>query len=277
MVQGSDGQFSKYNLAGRLVLLCTLVPIIALLGYHYVKYNARNEIDVFPNLSGKSHRRDHNKILGLTNNHRALTTAEVIQDQCADQWTGENLPGRCWGLTTSTSIPHIGPGIGEKAASSVDECKKLCCDLGDKCITWQFWGASGICKAGKTVRVGGEGGNTPRWCEPDVPQKWNGGKRNVTSNPLQNDANPNWKAPSTCEWAGQQAGQCFGLGPERLNAEGGRMSASECAAGCCANPHCRLWQHVPLKGCFFNKDALKEDPHCDQYSGAYIGGRKKLK
>ena len=290
MGQNRNG-FSKYNFTIRLGLVCILVPIIALLRYRYHKYSGGTELTSSPErIKFHSLGLNERKIeldLGIlhllessVDSHRVLREAntgnnDVIQDSCAAEWTAENLIGRCWGLTTSTNIPNIEPGVGEKAATSSDECKKLCCNLGDKCITWQFWGASGICKAGKHVRLGGEGGNSPRWCEPEPPQKWNGAKRNLTSSPLRNKIDP-WVAPSTCGWVGQQPGQCFGLGPERLNSEKERISEGECAAGCCADPNCMLWQHLPTRGCFYNKNQLHEEPHCDQYGGVYVGGRKKV-
>lgn len=194
-------------------------------------------------------------------------------DLCDSQWTNEKLIGRCWGLTTSTEHPNVKGTIDDKVILDADECKRICCHLGSKCITWQYWAASRICKVGRHVRLGPEAGGSPRWCEPAPPRKWEGGRRNLQLNPF----NQSLPLATECQWAAQQPGQCFGLGPERTNSTGGRLSAKDCGAGCCSVLNCWLWQHLPDRGCFYNENELREAPFCDQYAGEYIGGRKKSK
>lgn len=192
-------------------------------------------------------------------------------DLCSSQWTDEKLIGRCWGLATSTDHPSIKGTIDDKLILNAEECKQICCKLGSKCITWQYWAASQICKIGRHVRVGPEGGGSPRWCEPAPPRAWDGGRRNLHLNPF----NQSLPLELECQWASQQPGQCFGLGPERMNSTGGRISAKDCGVGCCNDSNCWLWQHLADRGCFYNKDKRTEAPFCDQYVGAYTGGRKK--
>ena len=276
---GKSNTLAKFGCMGRVVLFCIVTPIIALLWYHYQKGLgvSRHIGHASGNINYDKYKTDIMALQIVNNRPRFLLSSELNQDLCLNQWTGENLIGRCWGLTTSTNVPDILSTAGELAALSADGCRKLCCDLGEKCITWQFWGASGICKVGKTVRLGLEGGNTHRWCEPLPPQKWVGGKRNLITSLLKNDSSSDSQKAANCEWGENESGQCFGLGPEHLNSTKGRLSAIECALGCCENPHCRLWQHLPDRGCYFNDNQLAETPHCDQYKGVYTGGRKKLK
>jgi hypothetical protein len=193
-------------------------------------------------------------------------------DFCHSQWTHEKLIGRCWGLTTSTDHPSIKGTVDDKLILDAKECKQICCKLGSKCITWQYWASTQICKIGRHVRLGPEGGGSPRWCEPAPPRAWEGGRRNLYLNPF----NQTLPMKSECQWASQQPGQCFGLGPERTNSTGGKLSAKRCAEGCCNDSNCWLWQHLPDRGCYFNTDKLKEAPFCDQYVGEYTGGRKKV-
>jgi len=121
------------------------------------------------------------------------------------------------------------------------------------------------------VRVGKEGRDTPLWCEPLPPKPWNGGRypwsKYISAS--------KYFRKEGCAYRENLPGQCFGLGPERVNSTKGILSAEECAAGCCQEPNCIVWQQLPERGCFYNKQRLKKYPHCDQYKGAYIGGRKK--
>lgn len=200
----------------------------------------------------------------------SIVPKQKSQDFCASQYTKEKLIGRCWGLTTSTEHPSVKGTIRDKIIITAKECQQLCCDLGDICITWQFWADTLICKIGKHVRVGKEGGNTALWCEPLPPQKWNGGKLNPMI-PLSQR-----KSETECNYLELLPGQCFGLGPEKLNSTNGKLSAEDCASRCCKSQNCILWQHLPERGCFYNTDRMKKYPHCDQYKGVYIGGRKKI-
>lgn len=211
-----------------------------------------------------------NTVLNWTASINISRKHETV-DLCHSQWTTEKLIGRCWGLTTSTDHPSIKGTIDDKVILIAEECKQICCKLGSKCITWQYWAATRICKIGRHVRLGHEAGGSPRWCEPAPPRAWEGGRRNLYLNPF----NQSLPMESDCQWASQQPGQCFGLGPERTNSTGGRLSAKSCGAGCCNDSNCWLWQHLPDRGCYYNKDKRTEAPFCDQYVGEYIGGRKK--
>ena len=204
------------------------------------------------------------------NLHLAETNNTV--DSCSSQWTDDVLIGRCWGLTTSTAHPDIRNTVDGVEIQTADACKRICCKLGHKCVTWQYWAATKICKIGKHVRLGPEAGDSPRWCEPNAPQKWNGGKRDLTINPFNQSLT---QKNFDCKWATLLPGQCFQLGPERKDAKDLRISAADCAKECCSNPNCWLWQHLPDRGCFYNGDFMSEEPFCDQYVGAYVGGRKK--
>ncbi len=81
---------------------------------------------------------------------------------CKGLWRPDELPGKCFGLRESSKIPAAaafrsnsniissssssassGPvgalaegGVG--AIGSAEECRRLCCFLGDECVTWQY-------------------------------------------------------------------------------------------------------------------------------------------
>lgn len=272
---GETPQSSKVSFVNRGWVFCTLIICLVLIVRKYPKGVAESELNI---IHAVSNRQDHHLASGsLDKNSRRhmLATENIVEDRCSGMWTDEILIGRCWGLTTSTKVPGIDIGVAEKASTSADDCKALCCDLSDQCVSWQYWAASKVCKVGKNVRVGKEIGNTPRWCEPLPPAEWKGGRRDTITAPLKTESTPDWTAPLKCAWLAHAPGQCFGLGPVRLAANGGSLSESDCATKCCENPYCRVWQYLPDRGCFYNNHHLNEDPHCDQYAGVYIGGRKK--
>ena len=209
-------------------------------------------------------------------NHRNLLSTTI--DNCANIWTTEKLVGRCWGLTTSTEFKSIQKLPNDGKVTDSLGCKNLCCELGEECITWQYWEGRQICKIGGVVRLGKEGGGSPLWCEPLPPITWNGNKRlNRKKNKILKDV--------FCEWdTDELKSQCFGLGDERKNStriklgiNNGRRTASECAEACCRAPLCRLWQHNPERGCYFNKESIGEDVYCELQMVPYEGGRKKKK
>jgi hypothetical protein len=168
-------------------------------------------------------------------------------------------------LATSTEIPEF------KAinVSSPEQCKEMCCDHGNRCITWQYWSALGICKIGGPVRLGDEGGGHANWCEPIAPKEWKGQKLN--------GRDPDTK---TCSWRTVELNtQCFGLGPERKVANGTDkiriLDPAMCGAECCRSPKCVIWQHREDKGCFYDDSNKADDYYCDPYKGTYVGGRKR--
>lgn len=67
----------------------------------------------------------------------------MFQD-CKDLWQADELVGRCFGLKNYTKLT-AGTGI-EMTSPDAAGCKQLCCDLGDKCISWQYWKHIGVCK-----------------------------------------------------------------------------------------------------------------------------------
>lgn len=184
-------------------------------------------------------------------------------DACSNQWLGDKIVGRCFGLVEHSRYPelkHI------TAVESGSECQNLCCQL-QSCITWQYWVGLKTCKLGGLVRIGGELGDIANWCEPKPPLAWAGRRRNQTSS-----------APSdagTCGWSdGVLTTQCFGLGPERTKGtDKQRLSKDECESECCKNPKCLIWQFAPDKGCFYD-DRGDGKNYCDTYTGAFEGGRR---
>eukprot|EP01041_Mallomonas_annulata_P003788 gene3788-7522_t len=181
----------------------------------------------------------------------------VKQDKCEKQWRPDRLIGRCFGLKMQSELPDIKdlPKI-----NSTEECRDMCCAMGDKCVTYQFADGTKTCKMGDPVRLGGESADTALWCEPNAPVRWNGFK--IKS-----------REGGKCTSGDPLPSQCFGMGPERMS-EGtnSRMNAKDCAAACCAKDKCRMWQELPDRGCYFSWD--DEEHYCDPYLGTFDGARK---
>ena len=181
-------------------------------------------------------------------------------DKCANQWRPEELVGRCFGLKNHSEYNSLSD---VKYVTNADHCKALCCRLGEKCISWQYWNDIHLCKLGGQVRLGAEAGGTANWCEPLAPLVWTGHVLET-------------KDGSSCMWEAKQlTSQCFGLGPEKVkldeNNQGVRRTEEECAAACCESSTCQIWQYAPEKGCFFGSN---RNAFCEPYKGSYTGGRK---
>ena len=108
---------------------------------------------------------------------------------CA-KWREDRLIGKCFGLEKSTEIE------GGREINSWRECRQLCCELGDKCVTWQ-WQNKRKCLVGGPVRLGLERADTGNWCEPTSPSAWTGMKVET-------------REGGTCTWGEDLPYQCFG-------------------------------------------------------------------
>ena len=195
-----------------------------------------------------------------------LTSTDQNKTTTSCKYLPELLVGRCWGLT-GINEKHFSWGtMTKRSISNAMECETLCCDMGDKCITYQWLNEKKMCHIGKHVRLGKEGGSVGEWCEPLPPAKWNGRKRILPQ--LQGTAaataptaganaggTTERKRDKKCEWGEPLPRQCWHLGPERMNSTNGRLGPRGCAAGCCANKHCVAWQQLPgtSNTCHFDK------------------------
>ena len=94
-------------------------------------------------------------------------------DKCAADWADLTIVGRCFGLKTHTEYPQYKQIPLVQDAS---HCKSLCCELGKKCVTWQYWTEIKLCKLGDAVRIGTEQAQTPLWCDSEPPITWSGYK-----------------------------------------------------------------------------------------------------
>ena len=166
----------------------------------------------------------------------------------------ELLVVRCWGLTAINEKHFSWGAVTKRLISNAMECESLCCDMGERCITYQWLNEKKMCHIGKHVRLGKEGGSVGEWCEPLPPAQWNGRKRILTPQGgagagagagAEKDGTTERKRDKKCEWGEQLPRQCWHLGPERMNATNGRLGPRGCAAGCCANKHCIAWQQLP--------------------------------
>ena len=186
---------------------------------------------------------------------------------CKGLWRPDTLVGKCFGLTDSEKLES--EGYKKFPIASADDCRKLCCIMGDKCTTWQFQTSSNVCQVGPVVRLGFEGCDSKvlggehcgNWCEPHAPSKWNGRRVVSRSN----------EKPGECTWGEELPSQCFGFGPERLkdSKTKEKHTTDSCAEACCRDPTCHAWQEVPGRGCFYG-----DSNHCEKYLGSYEGGRK---
>jgi len=179
---------------------------------------------------------------------------------CKGLWRPEKLVGRCFGLSVSNTYSEYRDVLVESA----EQCRRMCCNMEDKCVSWQYQAATKECKLGGIIRLGTEHANTHEWCEPLPPANWNGNRL------ISRDSD------GKCTWGAQVPTQCFGLGPERKSTTTGEnLSTSECAAACCAftenGKPCTMWQEIPGRGCFFNS---AQGIFCEEYKGGFEGGRK---
>jgi hypothetical protein len=180
-------------------------------------------------------------------------------DSC--QWLPERLNGRCWGLTSTTDFKDD-KGVRQRKIANAMDCQKLCCELGDKCISYQYVVSTKSCTIGKEVRLGKETGKTDIWCDSTAPHRWTG--HVLIHHPV-----------GTCNWGAPLPYQCWDFGAERLSADGQRLNAKDCAIACCKLAVCEAWQEHPTRGCFYNDKATDGGVDCDGGLEIYHGRRKK--
>lgn len=179
-----------------------------------------------------------------------------VKGKCKGIWRPEKLPGRCFGLKLHHKYPEL---ESISVVNDVGTCRAICCNLGDKCVTWQYEKQSKECKLGGPVRLGLENAGVPEWCEPNAPIQWNGYK--VTS---RDDVN--------VVWGERVSAQCFGLGDERKDPQGNRYNIAQCQQACIDFKGCMIWQEYPGRGCYLSKE---KGVGCDDKANAvYEGGRK---
>jgi len=188
---------------------------------------------------------------------------------CKGLWRPDDLVGKCFGLTDYDRVPGLSSELKSKKIDNADDCRKLCCALGDKCITWQFASISGKCTIGPVVRLGFEGCDSKvggdhcgNWCEPNAPSAWNG--KRVKSRD---------EKTGECTWGEELPHQCFGFGPEQFKNRQTKekYTTDECAEVCCKDKTCSAWQEIPGRGCYYGQS--DQCPPKDQYTG----GRKCIR
>jgi hypothetical protein len=179
---------------------------------------------------------------------------------CQGLWRPDKLIGRCFGLHKVSEEKGL---QSIKKVSSPEACRAICCNIGEKCVSYQFDLTNKVCQVGGPVRLGFEGADTPSWCDPHEPNKWNGHK-------LQS------RDSGKCTWGKEELPtQCFGLGAERVNSTKGRLDTAGCAKACCDDPTCEMWQEMPGRGCYH---APAKGIWCEGANlGPYTGARKCIK
>lgn len=177
------------------------------------------------------------------------------------------LPGKCHGVNPTSEFDDL----KNISINHFADCRALCCNLEERCTTWQFLNTTKTCFIQKRpVRRGQEGADTALYCDPFPTHKWNG--KYIESR----------KPGGICTWAFTIPKQCFAFGNERLNNSGiihnerdqpgNRMNEAECEQACCNDETCNSWQEYPNRGCFFGQSSCKHE----EVEGVYEGSRKCL-
>ena len=183
-----------------------------------------------------------------------------VRLDCTNKWTKDVLVGRCFGLTIHSKFNEL---ANIEVVESAEECKSLCCELGEKCMTWQYWNDNKRCNLGPKVRVGAEADSlvdgSMSWCEAEAPVVWRGRRIQSRDGPK-------------CEWGDSLPTQCHGLGAEKRGEDGNRLARNVCERACCFTAGCTMWQQHPERGCFVGGG---ENVICESYTGTFIGGMKK--
>jgi hypothetical protein len=189
---------------------------------------------------------------------------------------GAGLPGKCVGINPTREFEDL----EHLVISNWHECRALCCNLNERCTTWQYQNKTKTCFLHrKPFRRGPEGAATALYCDPHPTHAWNGKflhKRTVTVPHLKGGEN---KKTYECQWEYNLPAQCFAFGPERLNnsgvismEKGVRMNTEECERACCHDPDCNSYQEYPGRGCYYGVSTCKYE----EVEGGFEGGRKCL-
>eukprot|EP00658_Telonema_sp_P-2_P044719 TRINITY_DN32618_c0_g1_i1.p1 TRINITY_DN32618_c0_g1~~TRINITY_DN32618_c0_g1_i1.p1 ORF type:complete len:207 (+),score=15.04 TRINITY_DN32618_c0_g1_i1:79-621(+) len=141
-------------------------------------------------------------------------------------------------------------------------CAAACCQMGSKCITWQYRRDKG-CLLGGDVRVGQEKDGPGNWCEDSAPAVWHGQALDIGRDSACGDG---WEPNSL-------SGQCFGLGDrQRISPD----TAVACRDACCAQPECLTWQFREDKGCFYAPTSRAHKNACEAPEFSPYRGQRKV-
>ena len=150
-------------------------------------------------------------------------------ERCTNQWGESKLMGKCHGLKSYTeyfSLKHT-PVV----PSSPSFCKALCCELGEKCQTWQYLiksypppkpsirecylgGPITILKSDASTK-GAMKGNADAYCDATSPTKWRGKillNRGVNNETVKKPIRSTFGKQFKCEWGSDLPTFCTGLG-----------------------------------------------------------------
>jgi hypothetical protein len=216
--------------------------------------------------SGLQHHRNHS----LLEKGKCKNNVWRIDDAAA-------LPGKCVGINPTTDFEDL----KHLSISNWHDCRALCCNLNERCVTWQYQNKTKTCFLHrKPFRRGPEGAATALYCDPFPTHAWNGKyleKRTIVQQ--QGQRQGQGQEAYECKWEYNLPAQCFAFGPERLNnsgvismEKGLRMDTEQCERACCMDPQCNSWQEYPGRGCYYGVSDCKYQ----EVEGGYEGGRKCL-
>lgn len=202
-------------------------------------------------------------LFSFINTQDAPVNELLIPGKCKGLWRPDSLPGKCFGVNPTKEFDDL----KEIKITNYKDCRSLCCNLKERCVTWQYQNSTETCFIQKeAVRLGFEGADTPLYCDPFPPNAWNGNRLKE-------------RKDGKCEWGDALPNQCFAFGPERItggkykldqSSTEGRLNAEQCRDACCADNECDSWQEMPGRGCYFGKSDCKKG----NVDGGYEGGRK---
>lgn len=155
-------------------------------------------------------------------------------ERCSHQWLEKELKTPCHGMKEHSAYPELAV---IETITSAQVCKALCCELGQKCGSWQYLVRSlprphtdvRICYLGGYVNnllstpssnaVQDVSGNGVVWCDAVPTPKWRGKRlryRQLTNKSEEVvHTRSTFSKDFTCEWGDDLPTQCYGLGDER--------------------------------------------------------------
>ena len=145
---------------------------------------------------------------------------ETSLERCSHQWREEKVQGKCYGLKNSREFVELRT---IQVVPSPTFCKALCCELGERCTTWQYLIKNyppprpneRECYLGGAVKFGeiNVEYKSGAYCETSPVQKWRGRQlKDRTVNNETKRVRSTFGREFNCEWGEDLSSPCDGLG-----------------------------------------------------------------